>query len=383
MKKLSKSARKQLINIIVLVLLIGITLTVLLTCNKELNFKTITDFIKGSNPWLLATSVLCMLMGVVFEGLSLFLISRHLGHKGKVVSAIAYSTADIYYSAITPSASGGQPAAAYYMHKDGMNVGTASFTLVFNVVAYTAAFLVLAAMAFIINPSLYASFDFWPKFFIIIGIVIQSLLLAFFIACMFCHRIILKVGNGCISLLVRIKIIKREEKWRKKLNDVVETYSRCTHVFRKHRLLFINALLLNVGQRVARVLIACCVCIAADSSSSFWDVFALQAYLTVGYVSIPLPGGTGAFEFLCISMYKTLYSDGAFVLSAMMVIRTVSYYISLIVCGAMTLAYHVYQMRRKPVAVQTEEPVQDKQEEAQESAQEEEKQPEEEQSPEV
>ena len=88
------------------------------------------------------------MLGIIFEALSIYLISRQLGHKGRLLSAMVYSSADIYYSAITPSASGGQPAAAYYMHKDGMNVGTASFTLVFNVVAYTAAFLVLAVAVF-------------------------------------------------------------------------------------------------------------------------------------------------------------------------------------------------------------------------------------------
>lgn len=353
MKKLSKNAKKQLINILILLVLIGITLTVILTCNKELNFQTILNFIKSSNPWLLSTSVLCMLLGVIFEALSIYLISRQLGHKGKLLSAMVYSSADIYYSAITPSASGGQPAAAYYMHKDGMNVGTASFTLVFNVVAYTAAFLVLAVMAFAISPSMYGRFDFWPKFFIILGILIQALLLAFLIVCMFCHRIILKVGNWCISLLVKIKLVKKDEKWRKKLSDVVDKYRSCTHVFKKHKLLFLNALLLNVGQRVARVLIACCVCLAADPSSSFTEVFALQSFLIVGYTSIPLPGGTGIFEYLCYHMYEAVYADTAFVLSAMMVIRTVSFYISLIVCGAITLGYHFYLIRRKPRKVES------------------------------
>ena len=42
---------------------------------------------------------------------------------------------------------------------------------------------------------------------------------------------------------------------------------------------------------------------------------ALQSFLIVGYTSIPLPGGTGIFEYLCYHMYEAVYADTAFVLS--------------------------------------------------------------------
>ena len=135
---MNKKARNQLLSFLFLFVLIAVTLTVLALSYQELNFENIFDFIKNSKWWLLIIAVFCMIAGVVFEGLSLFVISRKLNNKGKVLPCIAYSSADIYYSAITPSASGGQPASAYYMVKDGMSAGSASFTLVFNTVAYTA-----------------------------------------------------------------------------------------------------------------------------------------------------------------------------------------------------------------------------------------------------
>ena len=259
---------------------------------------------------------------------------------------MVYSSADIYYSAITPSASGGQPASAYYMVKDGMDAGATTFTLVFNLIAYTAAILVIGVLAFIFRPRMFPHFEFFVKFLIIAGIVLQTLLLGFFIACMWCHKAVLKAGNGLISLLARMKIVKNTEKWRGKLTDEVEKYRLSFMEIRKHRALFFQALLLNVAQRVSQVLITCFVCTAADPDASFVDLFAMQAFVLLGYNSIPLPGGVGAFEYLYLNIY-TLRFDNTFIVVAMMVTRVISYYLCMALSGVVTLVYHIRLMKRK------------------------------------
>ena len=345
-KGLSKNTKKQLINILFLAVLIGVTLFILFTSNRELNFENIKDFILRCNPWLIVAAFVCMLLFIAFEGLSLHLISRRLGYKPKLSSSMVYSSADIYYSAITPSASGGQPASAYYMVKDGMDAGATTFTLVFNLIAYTAVILVIGVLAFIFRPRMFPHFEFFVKFLIIAGIVLQTLLLGFFIACMWCHKAVLKAGNGLISLLARMKIVKNTEKWRGKLTDEVEKYRLSFMEIRKHRALFFQALLLNVAQRVSQVLITCFVCTAADPDASFVDLFAMQAFVLLGYNSIPLPGGVGAFEYLYLNIY-TLRFDNTFIVVAMMVTRVISYYLCMALSGVVTLVYHIRLMKRK------------------------------------
>ena len=365
MKKIAKGAKKQLFNILFLLLLVGITLTVLLLSYQELNFRNIFNFIKNSRWWLLIVAFFCMVAAIVFEGLAVWLISRRLGHKSKVLPSVAYSAADIYYSAITPSASGGQPASAYYMVKDGMSAGTASFTLVFNTIAYATSLVVLTIAVFAIRPALFLALEFWPKFFIILGAAIQTTLAVFLLLCMRFDKAVLKVCNGLVSLLAKIRIIKNTEKWRKKFADEVGKYADCYKIIRKDPLLFFEALALNICQRVVRVLITCCICKAADPQCSFRDVFVLQSYVTVGYTSLPMPGGVGAFEYLYLRAFGLIFADTAFILSSMMIMRTISYYLSIIVSGAITLSFHVLVMRRKPVEIpaDTEEKIGQVQEE--------------------
>lgn len=52
----------------------------------------------------------------------------------------------------------------------------------------------------------------------------------------------------------------------------------------------------------------------------------MQAFVLIGYNSVPLPGGVGAFEYLYLHIYGLLF-ENAFILAAMMVTRTISYYI--------------------------------------------------------
>ena len=66
----------------------------------------------------------------------------------------------------------------------------------------------------------------------------------------------------------------------------------------------------------------------------------------MGYNSIPLPGGVGAFEYLYLNIY-TLRFDNTFIVVAMMVTRVISYYLCMALSGVVTLVYHIRLMKRK------------------------------------
>lgn len=341
MKELSKGVKKQLWNLLFVILLIGITLTVLLLSNDELNLDNIRAFFESCDPLWMACAFLFMLLSILFEGLSLHFISRHFGHRCGFHRSTAYAAADVYYSAITPSASGGQPASVYYMARDGMSVGKASFALVFNVMGYAAAIIVIGVSAFIVHPSMYGEIGPWfAHFLIILGIVLQVALLGFSVACMFCGGAVIKLGNGIIAFLRKIKLVKNPEKWRLKLAEEVRKYGDCRKIIAHSPLLFIQTLFCNVAQRLSHVLISCLVCLSAHTSVSFSEIYVMQVFVLLGYNCVPLPGGTGAFEYLYLNIYRLRFDDG-FILVAMMISRVISYYVRFILSGIYTLSYHM------------------------------------------
>lgn len=349
-----KTFKKNLLNILVLIVLIAITLISLIASNKELNFKNISQFLHKSKPLYLVLAFICMLLFIFFEGLAIYRILRKMGVKGRQFApSMIYSSADIYYSAITPSATGGQPASVYYMTKSGIDVGTASISLVFNLTAYISAILIIGVMAFALRWKSFLAFDVFPKILIILGIFMQVLLLLFFIGCMYFDKLLLKAGNGLISLLGKMHIIKNKEKWTGKLYNAIQSYHDSFNKIKQYHGIFLEILIYNILQRVSQILINCFVCMAAAPESNIIDLFALQSFVVLGYNCLPLPGGVGAYEYLYINIFGGLFAE-KFILSAMMVSRVISYYICIIISGIMTLGYHVLLMRKKS-PVKTEE----------------------------
>lgn len=350
---MTKKLKKQILNTAFLIVLIGVTFTVLFV-SQDINLNDIGHFLYNCNPWFIAGAFGGLLGFILFEAISLHMISRKLKCKPKFTSSVAYSTSDIYYSAITPSASGGQPASAYYMMRDGMSGGQAGFTVLLNIVSYTIATILVGLFGVIACPGMFGQIGHWlAKTLIIFGFVIQLLLLALLLLCLFRARIILAIGGWGISLFTKLHIIKKPDKWRKKLSDMITKYRSCRKVIKQHPMLFVNAIFLNIAQRVSQTLIPCFVIMAspqfATTKVTFLQLFCMQAYVLIGYNSIPLPGGTGVYEYLYPNVFGIGFPDMTFVLSAMMVSRAISFYISMIVTGLYTLVYHAIGIRKNKI----------------------------------
>ena len=347
---MNKKVRKHLFNILFVLVLLGLTVFILIKSNKELSWADVRAFFSNCNPAYIVLAVGGMLVFLLAEAWSLKNIAKKFGYKTKFVSAFAYSSADAYYSALTPSATGGQPASAYYMVKDGIDAGSTTFILVFNLLGYTAAIFVLGVAAFVI--SLFTSAGGWAfldfsvlsKVFIIVGVVMQVFLIWLFVACLKHPGAVLKTGGALIALLAKLKFSKKPEILREKLSAMVEKYRYCGEQIKKHRNLFLQTLLLNVLQRGAQVAITAFVFKAAKPQTDMLHVFALQCFVLLGYNSMPLPGGSGVFELLYLNVFSTVaFFDKPFLVVAVMVTRVISYYGCLIFSGIFTLVYHVSQ----------------------------------------
>ena len=347
---MNKKVRKHLFNILFVLVLLGLTVFILIKSNKELSWADVRAFFSDCNPVYIVLAVCGMLAFLLAEAWSLKNIAKKFGYKTKFVSAFAYSSADAYYSALTPSATGGQPASAYYMVKDGIDAGSTTFILVFNLLGYTAAIFVLGVAAFVI--SLFTSTGGWAfldfsvlsKVFIIVGVVMQVFLIWLFVACLKHPGAVLKTGGALIALLAKLKFSKKPEILREKLSAMVEKYRYCGEQIKKHRNLFLQTLLLNVLQRGAQVAITAFVFKAAKPQTDMLHVFALQCFVLLGYNSMPLPGGSGVFELLYLNVFSTVaFFDKPFLVVAVMVTRVISYYGCLIFSGIFTLVYHVSQ----------------------------------------
>ena len=107
MNVILKKYRKHIINAIFLIVLFGITVYVIF---KDQEIDTIFRYIKLANPIYLILGFIMMLVFVCSESVIINYLMNTLSYKVGILSCIKYSFIGFFVSAITPSASGGQPA---------------------------------------------------------------------------------------------------------------------------------------------------------------------------------------------------------------------------------------------------------------------------------
>ena len=369
MAKMTKKTKRLLLNLGIVALLVALTLVVLFVSQKDdLNFTQIGEYFKNGNPVWIVGAFGCMLLFTIFEGVSIFFIARFFGSKPNIISTTAYSASNGFYSLITPTGAGGQPAAIFYMSRDGMSPGKASFAILLNTIGYTASIFAVGIAALCIDPALFSGINnVFAKVLVIAGGVVQFVLLGLFIGCMFFGKAIRKMGNGLVTLFYKIKIVKKPDKWRAKIDDEVRKYGECRQILKEKPLVILTTLIFNILQRTAQTLIPCFVCLAVDPNAPVLDIFALQAFVLFGYNSTPLPGGVGAYEFLFMSVYAQLPYETSFILLVLMISRVFSYYLSMIWSGVYTLTYHMVKVKKVIEDDPTEATAQPSAEEAQPS----------------
>lgn len=338
---MKKSHVKQLLNILFVLLLAAFTVWSV----SDMDISAVRNFFAVCNPWFMIGAVVCMVGYFMFEACSLHLIVRRFGGKPRFRDSVAYASADVYYSSITPSATGGQPASAFYMMRDGIPGGIACFALIFNLLAFAAALLVVGLAVLICNMSLFLSYSVAARILILIGLGFQAVLILVFGACLFFPKMILGVGHFFINLLCKIRIFRNKKKWMDKIDGMVSNYQSSLDYFKQHKALILPVLLFDILQRVSLIGISCFVCasitqFAYGGEISIWEIFCVQTFVVLGFNAVPLPGGSGAFEYMYLEAYSHIFPNDM-TKTTMLITRVISYYLSMIVCAAITLYHHM------------------------------------------
>ena len=278
--------------------------------NSGLSISELITNIKESSPLWLIPAALCMLGFIFFEGRSLVLILRTLGYPAKKRRGFLYASADIYFSSITPSATGGQPASAYFMYKDGVTAIEVTVSLILNVVMYNLALVTLGILTLIFFPGIFSDFNLASKIMILIGITVILLLVVFFIVLLKNQKLIQKFVNIVISILHKFHIKSLAEKLQAKVDNTIENYNECVVTLAGRKRLLVKTYLLNFLQRTSQILVTVfCYFAMHGSLNGGLKIFAIQTYVVLGSNFIPVPGAVGISEFIMFFGYMMMMNE--------------------------------------------------------------------------
>ncbi len=335
------SKKKKLLWGIASFLLAVLTIRMVFKFSKGVSVSRVIDAVIISDKRWLFLGVVASAMYVWLEGVALRIILNAAGHKTSNINGLLYSTSDIYFSAITPSATGGQPASAFFMIRDGISVGVTTAALVLNLMMYTIAIVVLGIIAIIIKPSAFIEFSGISKALIIIGFIVLSVLsLIFFLILKEGKRFFRKIEE-LIFALNKKGIIKDVKKLISRLKKAGDDYGKCLDLIEGNNKMVLKVFVCAFFQRASQIVVPMLLFISLGGKLKDAPlIISKQCLMTIGYNFVPIPGAMGVSDYLMLDGF-TRVMERVMAFRIEMLSRGITFYICVALSGIITLIGYI------------------------------------------
>lgn len=338
--------KKKIFWAIASVFIAALSIWAVISQSRNFSFDTLKSFISGADKgWLLASFV-CTFGFIWFEGFALVRIARHFGYKTSALDGTVYGGADVYFSAITPSASGGQPASAYFMMKDGIPGYATTVALLINLVMYTLALLTVGIVSIIFKYPMLKNFSVLSRFFIGIGIVVLIFLALVFYMLLRKGKILYGICDAVIGLMEKIHVIRHGDKLRKKLKNTMAEYQECSNSITGQTGFLAEIFFWNLMQRMSQLLVSFMIFMSmGEGVKKAVDVSVIQCFVAMGSNCVPIPGAMGVADYIMIDGFKQLVGDNA--ANMELLCRGVTFYGSVLTSAFIILIGYILRRARK------------------------------------
>lgn len=339
--------KNNLIGGILLLALMALTMYLLLKEEQLSQIFTILSQVKLSWVWL---GVGLMFTFVACEAACTRYSLRRLGHNAGRLRCLGYAFVGFYFSSITPSSTGGQPAQVYYMSKDGIPAAHGTLSMLLNTACFQVSILIYAGVALLFRPGLLLSMGTGLGALLILGTAIMLVLTTVMLIYMFLPNAAHKLADGILSLLVRVHLVKDGERWRVRLEHQMEEYRAGADCILHNPVMAIRLLLITLFQLTCQFAVPYTVYRAFGlTGHGAFEIICAQALLTLAVSMLPLPGAVGVSEGGFIRFF-TVFFGTQLVTPAVLISRGVSFYAFLALSALITLTVHLTTHRRVPPA---------------------------------
>ena len=315
-KEKKKSAIKYFLNISLVLIATSLAIFFALRGDAE---KIWSSLVEADVRYLLV--VLGLMLGcIALSSFILFCFAHLFTKKYHFHQAIAVDQIGEFYNAITPGASGGQIMQAYTYKKQGVPISSAVSILAMYSIVYQVVLIVFGTISFIAKYDFITSLGYietaikindtpinlpiWPL--TIIGFLLNVGVIAVVFLMGYWHGFHNFIMGPVVSLLAKIKIVKKPDKMRENLRIQVENFKI---EFRRlsTNIPFLLLVVLSFSiYMVTKFCIPYFVGLALGNESNaatFWDCIFLSNYHQMITGLVPIPGSAGVSEFVFYNLF--------------------------------------------------------------------------------
>ncbi len=347
MKKKKRLYRFSIIYIIITVIVI--VLITIFSPEVEEVFKAIASF----SVWWLVACIGALLLFWLTDALLLHDITSYMYKREPFLQSVKIGIIGLYYGALTPFATGGQPVQVVYMRRNKMPVGAATCIVCIKFVIYELSLcaIFLAAMA-VRGSYYYSNYNevFWLA---MLGFVINLVAVFFIILTIINKRIVLRFGAALIRLFYRLRFVKDKEKAIENFTKSIDDYHTAASYISRYKLRAIGSFIISVVNLGFLFIIPYFIYLAfGNTYYGLIDVLIMQALFFLAVSFFPTPGTAGAAEGGFLLFFGNMF--GRAVPIAMLIWRFITYYAVLIVGSLLVVFEEVFSLRRRKTEAERE-----------------------------
>lgn len=334
--------KKSLFSIIYIGLTIVVIAAILIFGTS---LKDIGDALKNFRIWWVVACIGALLLYWLTDALLLHDITAYMYKRESLLQSIKVGIIGLYYSALTPSSTGGQPMQVVYMRRNKIPVGTSTCIVCIKFVVYELSLCTIYIIGMIIRGSDYYHNNNEAFWLALLGFAINLAAVFFIILTIVNKKLVLKVGSWVIRVCSRIKIIKKKEQTLENFERTIDDYHTAASYISRYKLRALGSYLISFVNLSFLFVIPYLIYLSFGYTQySIFDIFIMESFLFLAVSFFPLPGAAGASEGGFMLFFGPFF--GAATLVGMLIWRFLTYYLMLIVGSLLVVLDELFSMRK-------------------------------------
>lgn len=305
------------------------------------DIRTVGEALAQTSVPFLAAGILLAEIFHLAEGTNIRILLTSFGYPVTFWQGMKYAYIGFFFSSITPSSTGGQPAQLYAMKKDGIELAHGTLALIAELASFEIAVFfmeVMAAAAWIqgkIRPA--------GELLVlaVLGFLMNILFIAGLLAVLFSHKLKERLLRFLYMLIGRFPI-KNKKRWEDKFDKAFCDFQTCADLIRKKPRVMGKVLAVSVCQVICWFSVPYMVCLAMGvNTAGYPQIFLLQTVLYMTAALLPFPGAAGISEYAFVKLFSGVFTSHPMAAAAL-VNRGISFYSLLLISVIMMVILWKY-----------------------------------------
>lgn len=309
------------------------------------NLEDIGNALKNFNIWWMVGCIGALILYWITDAWLLHDITEYMYKREPILQSLKIGIIGLYYCALTPSSTGGQPMQVIYMKRNKIPVGTSTCIVGIKFVVYELSLCTIYIIGMLIRGMDYYQNNNEAFWLAVLGFAINLAAVFIIILSIVNKKFILKIGGWIIRGLSKIRIIKTKEQTLEHFQNTIDDYHTAASYISRYKLRALGSFLISVLNLSFLFVIPYLIYLSFGFTQfSIFDIFIMESFLFLAVSFFPLPGAAGASEGGFMLFFGPFF--GAVTLIAMLIWRFLTYYLMLIMGSILVVLDEVFSLRR-------------------------------------